>query len=165
VQRVAPVDQHEDRLQQVVAIVSAAGDVQKQIQRRLAGAGHVVRTVTPDLPPATQGDLPIACRVNVQAAVEAAHSRPATEQKTPAGKLPRRAASGRGLGVAGPEKWRATSGPGPQPFQCAFERFVVWIQAQPLAPDAQGACAVSGAPEDFTEVCGNFRVGPLLEGG
>ena len=32
VQRVAPVDQHEDRLQQVVAVGAAAGDVQEQVE-------------------------------------------------------------------------------------------------------------------------------------
>jgi hypothetical protein len=41
VQCVAPVDQHENRLQQVVAIVPAPGDVQKEIQ--FGGGWNVVK--------------------------------------------------------------------------------------------------------------------------
>lgn len=41
VQRVAPINQHEDRLQQVVPIVSAACDVQEQIQ--FGGGWDVVK--------------------------------------------------------------------------------------------------------------------------
>jgi len=39
VQGVAPIDQHEDGLQQVVAVCAPAGDVQKQIE--FGGRGYV----------------------------------------------------------------------------------------------------------------------------
>ena len=41
VQRVAPVDQHEDRLQQVVTVGAPTGDVQKQVE--FGWSGNVVQ--------------------------------------------------------------------------------------------------------------------------